>query len=104
MILHSLYLNPFEPLYYPKMSRLTELQIEVAPNDSSSVSFALLQGHLRDLLSTSEQMTAYKMDLVLFELYSQFYSLQTQVIEGNQQVKAALLECSEIMEACKDDR
>jgi hypothetical protein len=26
------------------------------------------------------------------------------VLEGNQQVKAALLECSGIMEACKDDR
>ena len=26
------------------------------------------------------------------------------MLEGNQQVKAALLECSEIMEACKDDR
>jgi hypothetical protein len=26
------------------------------------------------------------------------------VLEGSQQVKAALLECSGIMEACKDDR
>jgi hypothetical protein len=86
------------------MSRLTELEIEVVPKDTLSVSFALLQGHIRDLLPTGEQMTAYKMDLVLFELYSQLYSLQSQVMEGNQQVKTALLECSEIMEACKDDR
>jgi hypothetical protein len=43
----------------------------VAPNDNTAVSFALLQGHLRDLLPTSEQTTAFKMDLVLFELYNQ---------------------------------
>lgn len=70
MILHSSfksYLNLFErSQYYQKMSRLTELQIEVVPSDTLSVSFALLQGHIRDLLPTGEQMTAYKMDLVLF--------------------------------------
>lgn len=86
------------------MSRLTELEIEVTANDNTAVSFALLQGHLRELLETSEQKTAFKMDLVLFELYSQLHSLQSQVVEGNQQVKAALLECSEVMESCRDDR
>jgi hypothetical protein len=44
------------------------------------------------------------MDLVLFELYTQFYSLQSQVLEGNQQMKVALLECHEVMENCRDDR
>lgn len=36
--------------YYLKfiiMNCLTDLQIEVTPNDTSSISFTLLQGHLR---------------------------------------------------------
>jgi hypothetical protein len=86
------------------MSRLTELEIEVTPNDSTAVSFALLQGHLRELFNTSEQVTVVKMDLVLFELYNQYYQMQTEVLEGGSQAKKALLECSEIMEGCRDDR
>ncbi len=63
-------------------SRLTDLQIEVAPSDSTAVSFALLQGHLKEMFNTSEQVTVMKMDLVLFELYNQFYKLQEELFEG----------------------
>jgi hypothetical protein len=47
-------------------SRLTDLEIQVVPSDATAVSFALLQGHLKEMFSTSEQVTVMKMDLVLF--------------------------------------
>mgnify|MGYP006958859564 CR=1 FL=1 len=47
------------------MSRLTDLKLEVDPNDKAVVSFALLQGHIRALMQGSDQITAFKMDLVL---------------------------------------
>jgi hypothetical protein len=61
------------------MSRLTELQIVVTPNDATAVSFALLQGHLMDMFNTTEQVTICKMDLVLFELYTQYYRMQSDM-------------------------
>lgn len=86
------------------MSRLTDLTIEVVPSDATAVSFALLQGHLKELFSTSEQVTVFKMDLVLFELYKQYYDMQEEVLQGGAQAKKALIECNDIMESCRDDR
>jgi len=40
------------------------------------MSFALLQGHLRQLFQGSDQAIAFKMDLVLYELYGTYYTLQ----------------------------
>ena len=86
------------------MSRLTDLAIEVVPSDSAAVSFALLQGHLRELFNISEQVTVFKMDLVLFELYKQYYDMQEEVLQGGAQAKKALIECNEVMESFRDDR
>lgn len=55
------------------------------------MSFALLQDHLKELFNTSEQVTVFKMDLVLFELYKQYYDMQEEVLQGGAQAKKALI-------------
>lgn len=53
------------------MSRLTDLQLVIDNSDKASVSFALLQGHIRSLAEEKDEIkiTSFKMDLVLYELY-----------------------------------